>query len=429
MTSLQRAHSDAEADFSDPDDDDDDSDDSNNSDKSEDKIENELQNQEYDFSDFDGDESLWTSWWKSYHPLPRVEPEDEDDEDLEDRLLQSTDPKLRYEIMHWTYHLSEAQKLWSWEEQQSNTSWKAVWKSLIKFMCEDTAAFEWWQEIVLRNVDQVAQEEAPSSSSSDEYGSPLQIAAVFNLTFLAKTLIEHGHKVTNRKMFKSFRYRESSPELGDLIAEFTLGDRFDMTPLEIAFQNQHVDQEMVKLCLENGCDVNEQLMGLSPLDMALWNGPSYEFVKYLVDQGAKANNEDNDNFAMYCFSKSGEDPRILQLLLDAGADINKKPFLTEESPLLILVARDNPPVQLLRAYLEAGANVNVEKWDSERQYELSTSRSIKLTTTGPLIDLVRRGNYEAVKEFIRLGADVHDVDVCISCLGSAFQLTRFSGSG
>ena len=277
-------------------------------------------------------------------------------------------------------------------------------------MCKDTAAFERWQEIVFESTNLVAQQGVsgtPSSKYGYHYGTPLQIASFFNLTSLAKVLIEQGHKVTERKLFTLM----PMPSLRDLeslqIAHLTTN------PLDLAVEKQHINTEMVKICIENGCDVNDEVTFYPPFTMAILHEPSYEFVKYLINHGARIDVEDDDSYnALHRFAESGTDPRVLQLLLDAGASI--KDYSWEESPLHILVAREVPPLPLVRAYLEAGADVNKDDLKSQRWSQAFKLQFAVLTVaTGPLINLVRRGNYEAVKLLIEAGADVNDDDVRI----------------
>ena len=324
----------------------------------------ELANQDYAFSDFEDDDDLW-SGPHHFHPFKQTEEEDRDDESH--RIRRETVHRRRYEVTHWTYHLHEAQKLWSWEEQKSNTSWKAIWQFLTKFMCEDIQAFESWQAISFKNADLAAHSElseSPLKGDGYHYGNPLQIAAVFNLTSLARILIEKGHKVTERKLFTLMSPLNNFPP-DSLIATY-----HTTTPLNVAVEKQHVDTDMVKLCIENGCDVNDPTTGFPPFPMAVWHEPSYDFVKYLIDHGARGDVEDYEDCfnALHRFSLTGSDPRVLQLLLDAGIDINEKSFASEngKSPLLTLVDREDPPLELIRAYLEAGANVNEEDLQSER---------------------------------------------------------------
>lgn len=124
-------------------DDDNDDDDEDEDEDEDDEEDHKRVNQDYDFSDVDDDEDLWDrNHGRLFHLFKQTE-EDDQDNNFKHRSRQDVN-RFRYEITHWTYHLSGAQKLWSWEEQKSNASWEAIWKFLVKFMCEDTAAFESW---------------------------------------------------------------------------------------------------------------------------------------------------------------------------------------------------------------------------------------------------------------------------------------------
>lgn len=331
-------------------------------------------NQDYLFSDFDDDEALWhKDDGHLFHPLEETADDEQDANSRTQRIQRKHLQRRRYEITHWTHHLAKAQKLWSWDEQNSHPSWKAIWKHLTKFMCEDVSAFESWQDIVFEETEVTSQQKRSASSSTrggyKGYGTPLQIASIFGLTSLATKLIEKGCKPTERKLFGWLKP----------LSQFTLEDlmlpelgipALTRTPLDLALEMPNVNQDMVKIFVEQGCDVNDLASLTAPFENAIWHEPSYEFIKYFIDHGARANsNDDYQNYALRRFSQSGTDSRVLKLLLDAGGDLNEE---TEDScPLHVLAARDDLPIELLRAYLEAGADVNMEDYNSEREYRSS----------------------------------------------------------
>jgi len=94
-------------------------------------------------------------------------------------------------------------------------------------------------------------------------------------------------------------------------------------PIHCAVFEGHL--EVVKYLLENGADINaKDNVGKTPLYHAVYDC-NMECIKYLILQGADVNISTEDNISpLHIAIKKNTDLEIIQLLVEAGANINKK---------------------------------------------------------------------------------------------------------
>ena len=240
--------------------------------------------------------------------------------------------RQRYELSYWPYHLQSAERLWKAEERQNSNEWKELWKLVIQFLCESPAAFKAWQQ----NYMDLGFE----YDVGDTLLSPLQVAAACNLPGLVKILLERG----------------------ELAAAETEDGRSALW-----FGTCAPDVEVITLLLENGARPNTKSKDfLTPFDNLLrWN-PKLEYVNLMLEHGAECNTVDLwDTQALHWFALSGSDVEVLKALLKAGGDINV-PDAIGETPLHLAMSRaEDLSLDLLRVFLENGADVN--KDDNESQ--------------------------------------------------------------
>ena len=239
----------------------------------------------------------------------------------------------RYELSYWFHHLARAEKLWKIEERETSDEWKELWKLVIQFLCESPDAFKLWQRHYM---------DLGEKSADDTFLSPLQVAATYGITGLVKILLDRGES--------------AAAELEDGRSA-------------LWFAADCPDIEMIALLLENGTRPNVLKGFPSPFHVLLnWN-PKFQFVNLMLEHGADCNIPDPWGFtAMHWFAMFGSDLEVFKILVRAHGDINT-PDINGETPLHVLMYNSlGIPLDLLRAFLENGADIN-----KDDKYSQSTS--------------------------------------------------------
>ena len=272
----------------------------------------------------------------------RLPDEDDDDDDeggrrdseiLEEPVVDEEQGfmRQRYELSYWPYHLVSAEKLWTAEERENSNQWKELWKLVIQFLCESPDAFRVWQQ---RYMELGFEYEV-----GDTLLSPLQVAAAYSLPGLVKILLERG----------------------ELAAAETEDGRSALW-----FGAILPDIEVITLLLENGAKPNAHKDFLTPFNNLLRWSPKLEYVNLMLEHGADCNTLDLwGSNALHWFALSGSDVEVLKTLLKANGNINV-PDAIGETPLHLAMYRaEDLSLDLLRVFLENGADVN--KDDNESQ--------------------------------------------------------------
>ncbi|KAL8665296.1 MAG: hypothetical protein Q9202_002347 [Teloschistes flavicans] len=270
------------------------------------------------------------------------------------------DGSVRYEIAHWFYHLRQAEQLWPSEERTASKEWQTLLTELDQFCISNTRAFEGWKQAYV--------------PYRRESWKPLFFAACYGLTSLAELLLKDGADLT-----------ELSPG--------------GYTPLHIASEAAS-PLDLLQLLLQKGADPNREAGDPSLSAFYDWvdYGASYDCVLEFLRHGASCLGLNSSGFnVIHYFASTGSDSKILDLLLDNPADEKNRADLHHldkygESPLHKLLSRANIPLDLLKAFVARGADVNMEDRDSER----------------PLFEAAVYGETEAIKEIIERVSDVDD---------------------
>ena len=71
--------------------------------------------------------------------------QEEDEEEEEEEENKEMDHSKRYELIHWPYHLREAEDLWSAEEKEHDATWQELWDLVIDFLSDTSGALREWQ--------------------------------------------------------------------------------------------------------------------------------------------------------------------------------------------------------------------------------------------------------------------------------------------
>jgi len=123
------------------------------------------------------------------------------------------------------------------------------------------------------------------------------------------------------------------------------------TPLHIfqVFGLDHSDGDTFIFLIRHGADVNAKNMkGQTPLHLAAANG-IFAWSSCLVQNGADVNARDNQgNTPLHMASKWGGRSRIVELLLDHGAELNLKGELYTTPLRLAILSGDEKTIRLLK---------------------------------------------------------------------------------
>lgn len=285
-------------------------------------------------------------------PVPDDDDDDEggrrDSEIFEEPVANSAQaaarPK-RYELSYWPEHLSSAEKLWTTEEREKSDDWKELWKLVIQFLCESPDVFKIWQQHYMQLDEDFEADNTPLS--------PLQIAAAYSIRGLVKILLDRGEPAA---------------------AESEDGRS------ALWFAAHSLDIEIISLLLAGGASPNAHKDFPPPFHRLIWRNPKLEFVELMLKRGADCSIMDQWGFnVMHWFAIFGSDVEVLKDLLEAHGDINV-PDSIGETPLHKLMYNVRGlSLDLLRGFLESGADVNKDDKDSQ-------SESPQLTPSLPYID-------------------------------------------
>lgn len=287
----------------------------------------------------------------------------EDMEQLIDETYLDNDDnpgRLRYEILAWFYHVQEAERLWSPSERQNSPEWANLLHEMEQFFLVDTVGFEAWKLAYV--------------PFDFEEWDPVFWSAKYGLLSLAELLFDKGAKVmdTTPAGYSALHIAAEAPNRLDVL-RFFLGrggdlnfESADIIPVFHDWLYDGADAECVEEMLRNGASCS------------------------LIDQKWKWN-------ALHYFALYGTDKKVLDLLLDMPLDIEKRSNIgvrddKGETALHKVLSRPKIPMDILKAFLERGADVNVEEDDSER----------------PLYEAANWGENDAVELIITRVSDVDD---------------------
>ena len=197
--------------------------------------------------------------------------------------------------------------------------------------------------------------------------SPLHLACVCGHTDVAKLLLDRG--------------ADTEAKLDD-----------EETPIHFACLYGQV--ECAKVLIAYHCNVDAQTRGDTPLMLtvacygtrdASLKQRYFEIAKILIDAGCDVNIGDTQGLTPIHLAAGKEDPNLLKLLIQAGADVNSKSMNLPKTPLLCAVyAALEENVNLL---LSAGCNVN----DVAFPGVTALSAAVDNETMGIVLDLLRAG--------------------------------------
>jgi len=160
-------------------------------------------------------------------------------------------------------------------------------------------------------------------------------------------------------------------------------------------KNGSIDE--IGRAVRKGADVNEiSGSGETPLTCAIqFNKRPFEAAQLLINAGANVNISDATwGTPLHCAARMSDNEeaiKLIQLLLDHGADINSKMGYGKLTPLM-LVSGGAKNLKIAELLIQKGADINAK--DSKRETALHYAAGIK-------------GNSKIIELLIRQGADVN----------------------
>lgn len=133
------------------------------------------------------------------------------------------------------------------------------------------------------------------------------------------------------------------------------------------------DVNVARALLEAGADVNAQNnQGCTPLHMV----QDVEIAQFLVDQGADIDEVDLQGMTPLHFAAMFGHAEVIQVLIQAGADIQATDEDDGRSPLHYAARNNN--AEAAKALIEGGADVDVEDNFGETPMELAEGDTLKV---------------------------------------------------
>ncbi|KAM0694964.1 hypothetical protein Q7P36_005320 [Cladosporium allicinum] len=259
----------------------------------------------------------------------------------------------RYEINQWFYHARKADAMWPAEEKVGNPKWTELIAELDRFAFENESVFKEWQFIWAEPDDYI-----------EKGVGAIHLASYLGLTFWVEHLVKDLEKDP----------MEFSEGRNALQAAALRPDNNDVLRLLLKFPG--MDATVRGTSVPTG--------ERSALQEYLNDEPAEETVKLFVDSGADFNKlyEESGDAALHFFAAGkATDPAVLTLILESGGtDERRKPAINakndfDNTPLHFLMLRRDVPLDLLRAFISNGANVNAENKSSLRPLQSACSWS------------------------------------------------------
>ena len=198
--------------------------------------------------------------------------------------------------------------------------------------------------------------------------------------------------------------------------------------LHVAINRDNTDA--VSLLLDAGADVNlATTFGITPLVLAAENHNA-EIARRLLERGADPNQDALGETALHVAARTNA-MNVATLLLEHGADVDSRNHWQSVTPLMEAAAERHPAmVQLL---IDAGANVNAKAAETPLFIgpgdESTTYTQIPRGGMTALLFAARDGCSQCIAELVAAGADVNYEDPArVTALNLAIYNGRFDSA-
>ncbi len=200
--------------------------------------------------------------------------------------------------------------------------------------------------------------------------SPLYVAVVQKHQPVVEYLLTKGVSINEKYGSNGFTALYASCSIGSLNIAKVLVDAGanvnlkiteGFSPLYVAVLQKH--QPVVEYLLTKGASVNEYngSNGLTALYEACING-SLDIAKVLVDAGADINKRNKQGRTPLIGAVSGKKVRVVEYLLTKGVNINGQGTFGESA---LFIACEDGRLDLVKQLVEAGANINLKTYDGK----------------------------------------------------------------
>ena len=159
----------------------------------------------------------------------------------------------------------------------------------------------------------------------------------------------------------------------------------NITPLQYAINGKN--NELIKLLIENGIDVNTKTQSGDPILHLVIN--DLELAEFLIEKGADVNARDRYEKTALHLAAQNNNFELFKLLIQNGADVNARDRY--EKTALHLAAQNNN-FELFKLLIQNGANINDK--------DILDSRN-------SLYYAIKYNNFEMIEFIIQNGADIN----------------------
>lgn len=184
------------------------------------------------------------------------------------------------------------------------------------------------------------------------YGPPLHISVELGNYTMAKYFIDRGADVNEKAEFSELTPLELAVSKGNYAITKLLIENgaainsfyYDSGDYPIHFAAEYGKEDIVELLIEKGADINCLNGSMkTPLSLAVSNGHK-ETAGVLIKNGVNVNFpiDGYGNYPLHIAAEKGN-IEIIKLLLDSGADINRRNKL-KEPPLLLAIQNGHKDV-------------------------------------------------------------------------------------
>ncbi|MBN2788612.1 MAG: ankyrin repeat domain-containing protein [Candidatus Delongbacteria bacterium] len=201
----------------------------------------------------------------------------------------------------------------------------------------------------------------------DEYLTPLNYAAVKNMTDIGKFLIDYGANINAPDKEGSIPIHNSAAkgnyELTKYLIEkgsnINYKDINGVTPSYFASASGNL--QLIKYMEENGADFeNISPSGVTPLHFAASNGNN-QMLKYFIDKGFDVNAKNTAGQTPIVWAVARNNVEAIKLLKDNSADIN---YVDEHEQNLLFIAASRKAKESFELLLSYGLDINSkDKYD------------------------------------------------------------------
>jgi ankyrin repeat protein len=263
--------------------------------------------------------------------------------DLYNANIRTKHPqRFRYEITYCGYHLKKVEELWQ-PADRHGPQWEEFDSLRSAFFQDDSPFFLSWNNVFKQSL---GFNRAPDTA--------MHYAAWFGLSSLLARLVARGLDMN--------QFSISGNSALDFAIEYYGGAKRVDTTLRNAL-------ETFEVLLRGGLDPNAVKTSSSFISLRylLVHNPGLDAVQLFLDYhaDAKAINGGSKISVLHTCCQFCDDPRVLGVILEAGADIAVKDD-RGQSPLHSMMSRFKIPLEFVSRLLEAGANVNEEDLTSQR---------------------------------------------------------------